>query len=203
MMPPTLCQAMNANRRAARVASVLLLAAVAGCSSPGPITGHAPAASAPADARPAHLADTVSYRRMADTLHAVLREAERTWLEAGQSSQAIPNHAVLLRRLAANIASHGAEFSFALRSRWPIRPESAPQTELEETSLRRLAENPGEAVYADEQLGGRAYFTAVFPVTARDRRCVDCHNDLPDSPKRDLRRGELMGALVIRLPREF
>lgn len=190
-----------ANRRTVCVATVLLLAAAAGCSTPSSAPPHQPTTAA--ETGPAHLANTVSYRRMADTLHAVLREAERTWLETFRPSGKTSSHAAFLRRLAANIATHGAEFSFALRSPWPIRPEGAPQTELEADSLARMARDPAAPTYADEQLGGRAYFTAVFPVVARDRRCIDCHNAQPDSPKRDFKPGDFMGALVIRLPREF
>jgi len=33
--------------------------------------------------------------------------------------------------------------------------------------------------------------------------CVECHNPHPRSPKRDFKSGDVMGALVVRVPLEF
>ena len=52
-------------------------------------------------------------------------------------------------------------------------------------------------------LGGRSYFTAIYPDRASLTSCADCHNRHPDSPRRDFKTGDVMGALVIRVPLEF
>lgn len=169
--------------------SAALVALLAGCAT-APSSGES--------AAPAHLADSASYQRMADGLHAVLRAANAAWLHDGGES-----HAAFLRQTAQEIATHGAEFSFALRSPWPINPLGAPQTGLEEEALAALQQSPGEPLFRDEQLGGRAYFTAIYPERATSASCVTCHNQNAASPRHDFAEGDLMGALVIRIPREF
>lgn len=170
-------------------------------------------------AAPAHLADRVSYQRMADGLHAVLRAANAAWLEAEAGDSPVftspsdfgsrisdlnrGSHGAFLRRAAQEIATHGAEFSFAIRSPWPISPLGAAQTGLEEEALTVLPRSPGEPLFRDEQLGGRAYFTAVYPETATSASCADCHNRNTGSPRHDFADGDFMGVLVIRIPREF
>jgi hypothetical protein len=189
-------------------ATVGLTVLLAGCatSSPSDRSDQSDIAA------PAHLADSVSYQRMADGLHAVLRAANAAWLgaETDQPGARDPasdspsaSHAAFLRRTVQEIATHGAEFSFAMRSAWPISPLGAPQTGLEEEALATLQESPGEPLFRDEQLGGRAYFTAVYPEIATSNSCVDCHNQNAASPRRDFAEGDLMGVLVIRIPREF
>ncbi|MCP5516321.1 MAG: DUF3365 domain-containing protein [Verrucomicrobiales bacterium] len=151
---------------------------------------------------PAHLAEQVSYERMAGSLHAVLDAAQETCV--AQGARAPTNHAAFLRLTGRRIATSGAEFSFALRSSSPINPAALPQTEIEATTLEALAQGTQTAPsFHEETLGGRAYFTAIYPQRATSSACADCHNDQPASPRHDIREGDLMGALVIRIPREF
>lgn len=159
-----------------------------------------PAANEPA--APAHLSEKVSYERMASGLHAVLDAAQETCVEQG--ALAPTNHAAFLRLTGRRIATGGAEFSFALRSSWPINPAAQPQTGIEAATLEALAQGTQTAPsFHEETLGGRAYFTAIYPQRATSSACVECHNEQPASPRRDFREGDLMGALVIRIPREF
>jgi hypothetical protein len=52
-------------------------------------------------------------------------------------------------------------------------------------------------------LGGRPYFTAVYPDIPAVASCVDCHNRRPASIPRRLQVGEVMGGIVVRVPLEF
>ncbi len=187
-----------------RLALVGLIALfTAGCAAP---TGDY--------AEPEHLAATVSYRRMAEGLFALLRASNDAYLNETMSTQgedatppnqetSPPSHAAFLRQTATEIATKGAEFSFALRSPHPATPLSAPQTQVEEDALSSLAEHPEEPIFTDETLGGRAYFTAVFPQRATSRACLDCHADSPRASESTPRKGDLLGVLVIRIPKEF
>lgn len=184
----------------------------------GALAAWLPAAD-PEPATPAHLAGTVSYERMAEALHAVLAATHNVHLRAltdplgnldtaglaflGQPPVRQPSHAEFLRRAARQIATRGAEFSFALRSSWPISPQGDAQTGAEVAALEQFQQNPDRPVFTDETLGGRAYFTAIYPERASAASCVACHNAHPASPRRDFQPGDLMGALVIRIPREF
>jgi hypothetical protein len=173
-----------------------------------------------ADQEKTHKLTTVSPRKLADSLHAVIaadRESysrlvvqrlafeekqlavTEDWLE----KRALPTHARMLRLTAQNIQKRGAEFSYALRSLWPINPNHGPQTEVEQLGLEYVLGHAGTNYYAEELLGGRSYFTAVYPDRATLSSCVECHNRHPSSPRRDFKSDDIMGALVIRIPLEF
>jgi hypothetical protein len=83
----------------------------------------------------------------------------------------------MLRRAAESIQDEGAEFSYALRTLHPMDPRDGPQTELEQRGLSFLAGHPAQNYYGQEMLGGRRYFTAVYP--------------------------DIQGGIVVRIPLEF
>jgi hypothetical protein len=91
-------------------------------------------------------------------------------------------------------------FSYSLQSMWPVNKQNAPKTEVEKAGLKFVAENKGQNYYAEEELGGKKYFTAVYADVAVAPVCVSCHNDHKDSPKRDFKLGDVMGGVVIRIP---
>jgi hypothetical protein len=157
----------------------------------------------------AHKLTTVSTRKLADSLHAVIAADRRTYVElVAQRLQSgekpdLPVHAQQLRAAGQSIQKRGAEFSYTLRSLQPINGNHGPQTEVEQAGLEFVAQHPNEAFYTEEELGGRSYFTAVYADRATLAACVDCHNQHPQSPRRDLKLGDVMGGLVIRVPLEF
>ena len=57
--------------------------------------------------------------------------------------------------------------------------------------------------YFNRLLGGRSYFTAIYADRATLPSCVSCHNQQPRSPKKDFKLGDVMGAIVVRVPLEF
>jgi hypothetical protein len=185
--------------------ALLLLAGVRGGSS---------------GAEPTHLLTEISPRKMADTLHAVIashREVyardlvQRLAVEEGvlpvgerwQEDRGLPTHAQMLRMAWQNIQRDGAEFSFVLRSLWPIQAANGPQTRVEQIGLEFVARHPESNYYSAEMLGGRRYFTAVYPDRAILTSCVECHNRHPASPRRDYEPGAVMGGVVVRVPLEF
>jgi len=154
-----------------------------------------------------HLARSVSTRKMADSLHAVIAANQRTYVEQLAPKLAadggVPGHAEMLRKAGQCIQKHGAEFSYALRSLQPIDVNAGPQTQAEQEGLEFVASHPGENYYTEEELGGRSYFTAIYAERATLPSCVDCHNRNPRSPRRDLKLGDTLGGLVVRVPLEF
>lgn len=120
---------------------------------------------------------------------------------AHDESAAVPAH--LLRDVIANVAARGVEFHFVGRSLWPINPRNAPQTETERKGLEFVAANPGKNFYGEESLGGRRYFTAVYPDRAVVPACAACHNSHAQSPKKDFQPGAVMGGIVVRVPLEL
>jgi hypothetical protein len=48
--------------------------------------------------------------------------------------------------------------------------------------------------------GKDKWFTAIYADVAVAQACIGCHNSDPLSPKRDFKRGDVMGAVVISIP---
>lgn len=108
-----------------------------------------------------------------------------------------------LRLAAQAIQTKGAEFSYTLRSLTPIDPRNKPETEVERLGLEAVARHPETNSYARETLGGRRYLTAVYADRATSPACVSCHNQNPQSPRKDWKLEDVMGGLVVRVPLEF
>ncbi len=123
--------------------------------------------------------------------------------DGGKPKERWPLPSEMFRRAAESIQSKGAEFSYALRSLSPVDPRNEPQTELERTGLAFIASHPEQNYYGQEMLGGRRYFTAVYPDIPAAAACVDCHNQRPASIGRRHAAGEVMGGIVVRVPLEF
>jgi hypothetical protein len=161
----------------------------------------------------AHKMTTVSMRKLADSVHAIIAADQQAYAELAsartaannktRAGEALPSHAQVLRQAAQSIQKKGAEFSYTLRSLTPLSPAGAPQTAAEQEGLAFVASHPKENFYTEEQLGGRSYFTAVYAERATAGSCVECHNQHPQSPGRDLKVGDIMGAVVVRVPMEF
>ena len=159
----------------------------------------------------------ITAQEMADALHAVM-ESDRTIYtrlvvnrlqneekvikasEHWKDDKALVLPAQMFRFGAEEVAKSKANFSYSLLSSWPVNKQNAPKTPVEKEGLEFIAKNPGKNFYADEKLGGKKYFTAVYPDYAVAQACITCHNDHKDTPKKDFKMGDVMGAVVIRIP---
>ena len=121
-------------------------------------------------------------------------KASEHWKE----EKLLPLPAQMFRLGADRVRKKNAGVSYALLSLWPINKQNAPRTEAEKQGLEALkggAPRFGQA----ETLGGAQYFTAVYPDKAVSAACVDCHNGHAESPRKDFKLGDTMGAIVIRV----
>jgi len=117
-----------------------------------------------------------------------------------EDDKALPLPAQMFRFGAEMVAEKTNKFSYQLLSLWPINKQNAPETDVEKKGLEYIAANPGKNFYADEELGGKKYFTAVYADKAIAPACVTCHNGHKDTPKKDFKIGDTMGGVVIRVP---
>jgi len=156
-------------------------------------------------------------RDVADMLHSVM-EADRTVYtrkvvqrltvkndvitasEHFEDDKALPLPAQMFRFGSEVVAEKTDKFSYSLQSLWAINKQNSPRTEAEKKGLRYVVDNKGENYYSEEELGGKTYFTAVYPDIAVAEACVKCHNDHKDTPKNDFKVGDVMGGVVIRIP---
>lgn len=156
---------------------------------------------------------------MADALHAVIAADREVYarevvqrlaedksvklVDPEKTNGYSPLPAHLLRPASESVQQKGAEFHYVVRSLWPINSKNAPETTTEKTGLQYVLDHPDSNYYAEESLGGRRYFTAVYPDRAIVPACVECHNQHLNSPKRDFKLGDSMGGMVVRVPLEF
>jgi hypothetical protein len=172
------------------------------------------ACSAPKEAAPA--ASGISPQQMADALHAVMESDRAVYTkkvvnrlqneenvilasEHWQDEKALPLPAQMFRMGAEMVAEKDAGFSYSLLSPWPVNKQNKPKTEIETQGVGKVVES-GDNFYGEETLGDVTYFTAIYPDKAVAPACVTCHNEHKDSPRTDFKIGDVMGAVVIRIP---
>jgi len=159
----------------------------------------------------------VSYKDMADAMHAVM-ESDRTVYtrmvvnrlanqekvikasEHFKDDKALPLPAQMFRFGAEMVAEKKMGFSYSLLSMWPVNKQNAPKTASEKKGLEAVAKDPAKPYYGEETLGSAKYFTAVYADRAIAPACITCHNAHKDSPKTDFKLGQTMGGVVIRIP---
>lgn len=106
------------------------------------------------------------------------------------------DHAIMLP--AQFVKAAGAElkdFELGLIGLTPIYKSNLPKTQAETDALKKMLAHPDQKVltFADgNQFKGLAADFAIV------QSCADCHNAHPDSPKKDFKQGDLMGAIVVR-----
>ena len=189
-----------------RLSLIALCAAVAAST----IALHAPPAGATGAAA------GWSYQDIADSLHVVM-ESDRTVYtrlivnrlqndekvikasEHWKDDKALVLPAQMFRYGAEMVQEKGAAFTYALLSDWAVNKQNAPKTTVEKEGLAAVVKT-GAPFYKEETLGGKKFFTAVYPDKAVAKACIVCHNDHKDSPKRDFKMGDVMGGVVLRLP---
>jgi hypothetical protein len=165
---------------------------------------------------------TVSVKAMADALHLVM-DSDRAVYTKKIVNRLVKKEKVIkasehfeddkalvlpaqMFRFGSELAMKRAEkmddvnFSYTLQSLWPINKQNAPKTDAEKKGLKYVADNKGKNYYTTEKLGGVNYFTAIYADTGVAPVCVSCHNDHPDTPKKDFKIGDVMGGVVIRIP---
>jgi len=176
----------------------------------------APALATAAPAAPA-AAKGVSEKDMADALHAViaadrfvytklvvnrLSEEEKVIKasEHWEDDKALPLPAQMLRAASDRLEGSGAKFTYALTSLFPINKKNTPASPAEKKGLEVVAANPAQNYYGEDLLGTQKYFLAVYPDVASSEACASCHNNHPDSPRKDWKLNDVMGAVVVRIP---
>ncbi|WP_458789333.1 Tll0287-like domain-containing protein [Adonisia turfae] len=124
--------------------------------------------------------------------------------EGWQQTDGIPLPAQMFR-LGSEIANESGYFTYNLISTWYINDNHGPKSDFEQTALEEM-EASGEAYKDYQEVGGQAYFSAMYPDKAVAEACVTCHNTHPIHleryPDKQFEMGEVMGGVVINIPIE-
>lgn len=78
----------------------------------------------------------------------------------------------------------------------PLYTSNFPKTETEVEALKKLLADPKLKVVTFNDGKDFKGLAADFAI---EQSCVDCHNHHPNSVKKDFKKGDVMGAIVIRL----
>ena len=111
---------------------------------------------------------------------------------------AIPLPATMSVELADRITRKGSGMRIRLYSDHPFpwrRETGGAKDEFQRLALAQLRSDPENPYYRLEG-GSLRYATA----SRMDKRCLDCHNKMQESPKRDWKEGDVVGVYEVSLP---
>ena len=127
-------------------------------------------------------------------------EATESW----QQNDGIPLPAQMFR-LGSEIASDGSPFTYSLISEWNINDNQGIKTDFEKTAVEAI-NSTGEPYKEYQEVGGKKYFSALYPDKAVAEACVTCHNTHPIHleryPDKVFEMGDVMGGIMINIPLE-
>ncbi len=112
----------------------------------------------------------------------------------------LPAQFLLLSSQTSNAREVG--MNYRLLSLWPINPENGPHTQFEKKGLEEVAKTPDEPYAKTVVIQGKPFFKALYPDKAVTKACVKCHNNHPQSSKKDFKLNDVMGGIVITMPVE-
>jgi len=112
---------------------------------------------------------------------------------------AIPIPATFLIEIGHRIQLQNPGILFRLYSNYPFpgrQAEGGPQDDFELKAIRHLEKNPNVPFYKFVKFQGRPSFRYTEADIMKPS-CVSCHNNHPDSPKKDWKVGDVRGVLEI------
>jgi Protein of unknown function (DUF3365) len=128
------------------------------------------------------------------------RMQEKGMVSASENWRAdggLPLHAQFLQESGRLAAEQRKGMRVRLISSWAINKEHRPATEFERTGLMKILENPDRPYTTVTTEGKARIFQALYADKAVSQHCADCHNVHPKSLKRDFKKGDVMGGMLI------
>ncbi len=87
-------------------------------------------------------------------------------------------------------------FEIGLISLLPIYESNRPKTDAEAEALRQLSADRTKKLLT---FMDGTQFKALAPDVAVSQTCADCHNSHPRSPWRSFKKGDMLGAVILRI----
>ena len=117
--------------------------------------------------------------------------------ENWEERNTLPLPAQFLMESGRHVGKKGLGIQYRLISLWPINKRNIPTNPLQSIGLGTILTQPNRPFTGVTKVGNTRYFEAVYPDLAVAQACIGCHNAHPDSPKRDFKLNDVMGAIVI------
>lgn len=137
------------------------------------------------------------------TVHVVERMQQRGVIESSErwrSESALPLPAQFVQESSSLAALTGVKVRYGLISLNPINKLSGPATEFEKKGMEAIMAEPDRPYKGFVTEGGERRFEALYADRAVSPVCVTCHNAHPQSPKRDYKLNDVLGAVSISIP---
>ncbi len=117
--------------------------------------------------------------------------------ERYEEKNTLPLPAQFLLESGRHLGKMGVGVQYRLISFWPINKRNVAANALESIGLGVVASNPDRPYKGVTKVGDTRYFEAVYADLAVTPACAGCHNAHPDSPKRDFKLNDVIGAIVV------
>jgi len=176
---------------------------VAGFVGPSGAATEGTAVSLPVEMVADYLYTVIEADREVYTRHVVERMQSKGVVVASENweeKNTLPLPAQFLMESGRIMARKGIGLQYRLISLWPINKRNVASSEFEKLGLGTVLTHPTKPYTGFVKEGGARYFQAVYPDLAVAQACIGCHNSHPDSPKRDFKINDVMGAIVISIP---
>jgi hypothetical protein len=137
------------------------------------------------------------------TVHVVEGMQRRGVIESSEhwrSEKALPLPAQFFQESSRLAALTGVKVQYRLISLHPINKLSGPTNEFEKKALEAIMADPDRPYRGFVTEGGERRFQALYADNAVSLVCVTCHNAHPQSPKRDYKLDDVLGAVSISIP---
>jgi hypothetical protein len=159
--------------------------------------------------------DMVPSEKVAAFVHAVLEanrnnytenvvsKLRRDGIEAHEhwkDERGVPLPAQFLMESGRLVALKDLNFSFRLASLTPVYAWNGPNSDFERQGPMLVQKDPERPHYGFITKNGIRFFQAIYADRAVSEACVDCHNNHPNSPRRDFKLNDVMGGIVITFP---
>lgn len=133
----------------------------------------------------------------------VVSKLQREGIDAHEhwkDERGVPLPAQFLMESGRLVALKNLNFSFRLASLTPIYVWNGANSDFERVGLAAVQKDPTQPHYGFISKNGTRYFQAIFADRAVSQACVDCHNNHPNSPRRDMKLNDVLGGIIISFP---
>ena len=117
--------------------------------------------------------------------------------ENWEERNTLPLPAQFLMESGRHVGKKGLGMQYRLISLWPINKRNIATNPLQSIGLGTILTQPNRPFTGITKVGNARYYEAIYPDLAVSQACIGCHNAHPDSPRRDFKLNDVMGAIVI------
>ena len=182
---------------------LILVFALGGAAFPTGVSTEDKSVSLPMERVADYLHAVIEANREVYTKHVVERLQAKGVAVASENweyQNTMPLPAQLLMESDRVLERNGSGIQYRLISLWPINKRNVASGEFQKNGLGAILTHPAKPYTGYVKVGQAHYFQAVYPDLAVTEGCIGCHNAHPESPKRDFKLNDVMGAMVISIP---